>query len=265
MATRRRRIPNKRARQLATQTRQREIIVAQSVDLYVRQVDAMQSEAQRLIEAWIAENSFEALRGLQDAGEQRLLRQLRGVFDAPKNMRRFFGRLAGLIDRDVVNTLDRTIPTINRAKLIESSPRALEAYAKRNAELIKNVGDMTTERIAKVMREGAAGRHTDALTNAFTEAFDVSRSRARLWARDQTLKLHGQITRERHKQVGIDRYYWTDSNDERVREIHADLGERSDRGETFSYEEPPIIAVGPERRGNPGDDYECRCTAYPAL
>lgn len=239
------------------------MLVARAESLYVAQVRALHSDAQRLIEEWIAQNSFEALRGLQDAGELSLLQKIRGVFSAPRGLSSFFGKLSSLVDEDVLNVMDQTIPIIPRGKLVR--PRALDQYTKRNAALIKDVGDTTTDRIAVIMKGGAEGRHTKALQRQFQEAFDVSESRAKLWARDQTLKLHGQLTKERHKQVGIDRYFWTDSNDERTREIHRLLGERSDKGETFAYDDPPICAINPERRANPGEDYQCRCTAFPAL
>lgn len=223
----------------------------------------LQREAQALVEQWIAENSFEALRGFNDAGELSLLKRLRGLFSAPRNLSSFFGRLSTLVDNDVTSTLERTIPTLDRGRLVK--PRALTLFTRRNANLIQDVGDMTTTRIAKFLAAGAEGRHVKALQAEFEGAFDVSASRARLWARDQTLKLHGQLTQERSLQVGIERYFWTDSNDERVREVHGELGERSDGGETFAYRKPPIFARNPERRGNPGEDYQCRCTGFPVL
>ena len=154
-----------------------------------------------------------------------------------------------------------TIPTIERSALVGT--KAADAFALRNARLITSLGDEQVKRVASVIRTGE-GMHVEALQAAFQKGFGATESKARLWARDQTLKLHAEITQERHQAVGIERYYWTDSNDERVREVHAELGDASDSGTTYAYKDPPVMSED-GRRGNPGEDFQCRCTAYPVL
>lgn len=78
-------------------------------------------------------------------------------------------------------------------------------------------------------------------------------NRARLIARDQISKLNGQVTQERQKSLGIDKYRWRTSQDERVRDTHRAL-----EGEVFSWDNPPSV-------GHPGEDFQCRCTAEPVL
>src|SRR5690606_35979023 len=137
-------------------------------------------------------------------------------------------------------------------------------FSRENSPLIKGVSDLLKDQVSQFFGEASPQAHVKELTQRLQERFDVGESRARLWARDQTLKLHGDITRERHEAVGITSYYWTDADDERVREIHAELGARSDAGETFDYRDPPIISED-GWRGNPGDHFQCRCTSYPFL
>lgn len=208
------------------------------------------------IERWIQENGIQT-----DASEKAFASSLRGLFRDPKNLSAFFGRIAALVNEDVITSLLETVPIITRASV--SKPLQLKAFTAQNSQLIKNISGMQAQRIAKVVRTGE-GRHVESLRKEFQKSFGASEARAKLWARDQTLKLHAQITQERHAAVGIERYFWTDSNDERVRVIHAELGDASDAGKTYAYKDPPVMSED-GRRGNPGEDYQCRCTAYPAI
>lgn len=83
---------------------------------------------------------------------------------------------------------------------------------------------------------------------------EVSQSRAELIARDQTLKLNGQITQTRQENAGISSYIWSTSLDERVRETHA-----AHEGQTFSWSSPPSDT------GAPGQDFQCRCVGLPVI
>lgn len=89
--------------------------------------------------------------------------------------------------------------------------------------------------------------------------FDMTRSRAELIARDQTLKLNGMVTQTAQRTAGIDRYVWSTSQDESVRDSHAEL-----EGKTFSWDDPPVVNKYGDT-GHPGDDYQCRCCALPVL
>jgi SPP1 gp7 family putative phage head morphogenesis protein len=96
------------------------------------------------------------------------------------------------------------------------------------------------------------GLRVEVLREQIMERFDVGRSRADLIARDQTLKLNGQINRNRQKEIGIDRYEWSTSRDSRVRKTH------KHDGKIFSWDDPP------DPPGvHPGQDYQCRCIAIP--
>ncbi len=109
-----------------------------------------------------------------------------------------------------------------------------------------------TRAILKVINENFGLRHEE-LSAKLEAAFGVSQARADLIARDQTLKLAGDLTHIRQTQAGITSYVWTTSGDERVREEHAVLD-----GETFEWRSPPEV-------GHPGQDFNCRCTAYPIV
>ncbi len=95
----------------------------------------------------------------------------------------------------------------------------------------------------------AQGLRVEVLAHQLRERFDVSDSRAALIARDQVLKLNGQLNRSKQQSAGITQYVWVTSRDERVRPTHEDLD-----GTTQSWDVPP-----PE--GHPGQPVQCRCTA----
>lgn len=57
---------------------------------------------------------------------------------------------------------------------------------------------------------------------------------------------------------GHARYVWVTRLDARVRPAHARL-----HGTVQRFDKPPIIDLDTGRRGNPGDDWNCRCLAAP--
>lgn len=128
----------------------------------------------------------------------------------------------------------------------------VEKFREDNVRLISSIpGELLTN--VQTMLEENSGLRVEALAAKLQGSFDISDSRAALIARDQTLKLNGQITKTRQQSVGVTSYIWTTSNDERVREEHAAL-----EGTIQQWDNPP-------EPGNPGDDYQCRCTAFPIL
>jgi len=101
--------------------------------------------------------------------------------------------------------------------------------------------------------------HVSELKKQIMATVDVTKSKAALLARDQTLTLNAQITRTRQQNVGITEYVWTTSGDERVRDAHAELD-----GTVNRWDDPPVSSED-GRRNHPGEDYQCRCTAFPVL
>jgi SPP1 gp7 family putative phage head morphogenesis protein len=134
----------------------------------------------------------------------------------------------------------------------------LEASRKQNVSLIKDISRETYARVQKTLDESVG---VDAKTLARRLAYDegVSASRARLWARDQTLKLNGELTRSTHEEAGVEEYVWSTSSDERVRDRHAGLD-----GQRFRWDDPPVVSKD-GRREHPGGDFQCRCVALPVI
>jgi SPP1 gp7 family putative phage head morphogenesis protein len=135
------------------------------------------------------------------------------------------------------------------------APR-LRVWQSQNLSLIQTV---TGEHLEKVRATIQANPdvHADALARELQRVVGVSKARARLWARDQTLKLHADIDDERYRAADVQGYIWTTVGDEAVRRTHAELN-----GRKFSTNDPPTV------RGqavHPGQDYQCRCSRYPVF
>lgn len=133
---------------------------------------------------------------------------------------------------------------------------AAEVAQKRdeNVQLVVKAGRAYADDVADVINDPAnTGLRVEDLKSQLLERGNVSDSRAELIARDQTLKLNGAITQIRQQNAGVDRYVWSTSLDERVRPTHAAL-----EGKTFAWSSPPDV-------GHPGQDYQCRCVAVPAI
>jgi SPP1 gp7 family putative phage head morphogenesis protein len=128
----------------------------------------------------------------------------------------------------------------------------LAVFRRENVKLITTIAEDQLDRVQKVLDDNFGLRHEE-LSEKLQEQFGVTERKADRIARDQTLKLNGDLTRIRQQNAGVDSYVWTDSGDERVREEHATLD-----GQTFRWDAPPSV-------GHPSEDFECRCTAYPVV
>ncbi len=174
-------------------------------------------------------------------------------------IRRAVGTIQSSVDEDVSK-----LPGISQAK-VAGGAAAVKSFETRNASLIKTIAAEHTQKVADIVAE-SGGAHVKGLAAKLQGAFDISESKAKFWARDQTLKLHADIVQSKHQSLGITHYVWVTSKDGTVRHDHSIL-----EGKTFAYASPPItnaseVAAGrPARRNPPGKDYQCRCHADPVL
>ncbi len=124
--------------------------------------------------------------------------------------------------------------------------RLVEEAARSYADKVRDVFDQPFVHTVRV----------EELKSQLKDAADVSDSRAELIARDQVLKFNGQVNKARQQMAGITQYVWSTSQDERVRPDHAEL-----EGETFDWNNPPVVDQKTGRRDHPGNDFQCRCVA----
>lgn len=161
-------------------------------------------------------------------------------------------------------------------RLVGISPRAelgagaaLDSFRDKNVAKIKSLAGQQLDEITAILANAEIeAMRVEDIRAQLLDRFDVNKSKADLLARDQVLKLNGELTQVRQEGVGITQYIWTTSHDERVRGnpagkwphgLHYQLD-----GTVQSWADPPICSPD-GRREHPGLDYQCRCTAFPIL
>jgi SPP1 gp7 family putative phage head morphogenesis protein len=133
-----------------------------------------------------------------------------------------------------------------------------------NVGLITSIAPTMLGQVQDVISEGVrGGLRVEDLSKQIQERLGVAESRANLIARDQTGKLNAQLTETRNRELGVTEYVWQvsggPSGDGRVRDTHLELD-----GTTHRYDDPPITNDQGDRN-NPGEDFQCRCSALPKL
>lgn len=179
------------------------------------------------------------------------------------------GRLAGIVGGafDAMASVLQTSGYKAAAKILgvratELGINAQIARARdRNIRLVEDAHRAYAESVRAIIGDPANfNKPWEEIRDLLLARGDVSESRAELIARDQTLKLNGEIAQTRMKNAGVRRYTWSTSRDERVRPDHAAL-----EGQEFSWEAPPVVDERTGRREHPGQDFQCRCVAIPVI
>jgi SPP1 gp7 family putative phage head morphogenesis protein len=200
-------------------------------------------------------------------------RQLESAFGLYK-LREGLEKIAGLNHR---LTTEEWRKTVNRTLGIDifgdyySGGRyreMLDVWISDNVDLISTMPKESLARMKELVYDNyMAGETATDIVKAMQDEFGMSKSHARMVARDQNAKLNARITREQHREAGIESYVWRTCHDERVRDCH-----NSFDGQTFRYDDPPEIwystkngIVYTGRHCNPGEDYQCRCVASPVI
>lgn len=112
----------------------------------------------------------------------------------------------------------------------------------------------------KVEQNAAAGYRADTLKKVIMAEYGITQKRAKFIARQEMSLMVSAYRQVRYESAGVNRYVWSTSNDERVRADHKELN-----GREFSFDNPPIVDKHTGKRGNPGEDWNCRCVALPVI
>jgi SPP1 gp7 family putative phage head morphogenesis protein len=190
---------------------------------------------------------------------------------------RLIQRAAGGVDRHVADDLGRIL-TIDLRRDEPTVASLINGFRERNINLIESgiMAPLARPRlrpslladVSRTVEEAhASGLRVEGLAAQLRDRFEVSDSRAELIARDQVLKLNGQINQARQTAAGVTRYRWSTSKDERVRVVNPKTGRGSDHahleGTPQSWDAPPITNESTGETNHPGEDYQCRCIAIP--
>lgn len=189
-----------------------------------------------------------------------------------KGQTRLINTVAERVDRSNAAEFQRVIG-VDVASLGSSVGHKLDAFRTENVDLISSIPEQMLGEVSDAVEAAwSTGTRVEDLADLIQKRFDVTESRADLIARDQTLKLNSQLASTRAQASGITRARWCISNDERVRGNPAGLYPNPSktgkaRPDHFhldgqEYEVGVGLVVSPDGRVcEPGEDYQCRCTA----
>lgn len=147
---------------------------------------------------------------------------------------------------------------IDLSAYLGNSPRIAEkvnAMTTANVQLIKSIRSQYLDKVQNAVTQAVVnGTLNKDLVQQIKDLGKTTEKRAIFIARDQSSKLNAALTQARHEDVGITKYTWSTSGDERVRESHAEKD-----GQVFEYANPPADT------GHAGHDFNCRCVQIPYL
>lgn len=168
--------------------------------------------------------------------------------------RGFAERSRNQTDREIAQTFKR-YAGFDIAQYIANNPKIdqiVSVVIENNVQLIKSIETQYLDKVKSAVSNGVAqGKSALDISDEVMKVGNVTRSRAIFIARDQAAKFNGTVEMAQQKELGIKKYRWSTSGDERVRESH-----RLNDGKIFSWSKPPAT-------GHPGFDYNCRCVAIP--
>ena len=145
-----------------------------------------------------------------------------------------------------------------------------ERRAKIAAEYTKNmqlyIQNFTEEEIVKLrkkmIKHTFSGMRHESIVDTIEKSYGVSQRKAKFLARQETSLLMVKFKESRYTDAGVSYYRWqcvVGSPNHPVRPMHKKL-----EGKVFRWDDPPITdKYG--NRNNPGEDYNCRCTARPIV
>ena len=103
-----------------------------------------------------------------------------------------------------------------------------------------------------------AGFRAEKLIDEIQDRFNVSKSKAKFLAAQETKLVTETYAQTQYKELGITKYVWQATKDGRTRDSHMHLD-----GTVQEFANPPIVDPKTGRRANAGVDFGCRCKALP--
>ena len=170
----------------------------------------------------------------------------------------------------VNSDLTKTLKKISVAPQL--TPEQRERIAKEwsnNMEL--DIKGWTEKEIKKLRKEVQKtiyeGNRYTTLIDHIERSYGVSQRKAKFLARQETSLLMNTFKQTRYLSLGINEYKWKcvkGTPAHPVRPMHKELNDRSERGEIFNFNHPPVDDPNGSRH-NPGMNYNCRCYAIPLI
>lgn len=150
----------------------------------------------------------------------------------------------------------RRLLVVKRARMRLDAPTGrVQTFAATQGTMVTSLGVQSLDDIERTIIRGfEAGDRHEGIAAEIEKRFGVFDGYARRMARDRVGSLNGQITADRHQEIGVSSFIWRSMRDERVRELHDEID-----GEEYDYPD------GHPEEGLPGEPYNCRCVSDPVF
>lgn len=143
----------------------------------------------------------------------------------------------------------------------DAKERLSDGYSQNMELWIKSFSEDSIRQLRQTVERNAQGGYRfDSLIKRIEDRYSVAESKAKFLARQETALFMSKFRKERFTEAGYRKYRWSANLDARVRDRHKQLD-----GTIQFYDSPPIVDTTTGRRGNPGEDYNCRCVDIPIV
>lgn len=174
-------------------------------------------------------------------------------------------------DNNIVNIANRFVNNLNLfnmknimdqariagISIVQDTPKLkdfVKSSVTQNVSYIKSIESNLLDKVSTlIFEETVKGTASKQIQEQLMQSFDVSRSKAKFIAVDQSGSIFGQLTKERHTSIGVEKFAWLSAGDKRVRPEHQNYN-----GKTYTYKD------GANGK-TPGSDYRCRCVGQPVF
>lgn len=212
----------------------------------------------------------DALRGLARDREFNSLKGQAGVLSRIAAKKALFWT-----DDRLAKEVSRSLGVDIRAALHSQGRTAdrMREFVEWNVNLISTLPDRLKDRLQNELSEAwssglRVGAVESLVDDAIEAAGEATEANAALIARDQMSKMNSAFNQVRQTELGIQKYQWRTSGDERVRSEHQKM-ETLDVGYgpgIFAWDEDgPLEGTIDGAPCHPGEDIECRCDAIPVF
>lgn len=174
------------------------------------------------------------------------------------------------VDERLNNAVRRSIGVDVSGILRANAPllSTMQTKVAANVELIKSIPSRYFDRVEEAITDAwTSGLRWESTVERIQEIGGSTENDAIRIARDQSSKMNSAFNQGRQLQVGIQKYQWSTSEDERVRETHADMERGGENGDgIYRWDEPgPLAGTIDGEPCHPGEDIQCRCAAIPVV
>lgn len=185
-------------------------------------------------------------------------------------------KMADLFDRalwKVEDDFQASVKNITVApKLTKKESGKIADEWQNNMELwIKDFSEKEIKGLRRNMQKSVfAGNRYESAVKTIQTSYGVTERKAKFLARQETSLLMAKFKETRYESAGVSEYKWncvTGSKLHPVRPKHKALADASKNGKLYRWDNPPNTAEEgtPARFNNPGQDYNCRCSARPVV